>query len=150
MAYNENCSVCISNNYLNAIIVRYLSCPHWNCLSCYMKLLPNICPICRSSITNVSYIGRNQIFIKDLNNRTACLNVHLDSTTVDEIIYMITHKWNLICGVRLIFSGTYMFDRDKTLAEYKIKEYTLHIVASCYAKLPNKIESGPFQTSYLH
>jgi hypothetical protein len=85
-----------------------------------------------------------------MDNTTARLNVHLDSTNIDEIIYMMTHKWNLTCGLKLYFNGRYMYDSKKTLSDYKIgKDDTLHIFMSGCAKLPDKIELCSFQTSQL-
>lgn len=136
----DKCSVCLENNQSNSIIVRYSSCSHWNCLKCYM-LLPSMCPLCRTPITSICYDANTQIFVKDMDNRTTTLSVNLNYTCVDELIYMLTHKLNLKCGVRLLTNTKYMFDVTKTLTEYGITpNATLHIVGSSYAKMPQKIE----------
>ena len=134
----DKCSVCLENDQSDCITVKYQPCGHWNCLTCYIEL-NSTCPMCRGYITDIQYEASTQIFVKDMIGRTATLCVNLKSTRVDEIVYMLTHKWNLQHGIRLITNCKYMYDQTKTLADYDIHaDSTLHAVSSCYAKLPKK------------
>lgn len=140
----DKCSVCLENDQSDCITVKYQPCGHWNCLTCYIEL-ESKCPMCRSQIIGIHYEADTQIFVRDLNGRTSTLCVNLNSTRIDELIYMLTHKWNLQHGIRLIANCRTMYDKTKTLADYDVHAAsTLHAVASCYAKLPRKKETKQY------
>jgi hypothetical protein len=136
---NDTCCICLDYDKNNYTTVNY-SCLHWNCLSCYSQLIPNICPICRQSITTVQYQGPDQIYVKNIYNLCAIINVNLKTTIVDDIRFIMIDKWKLKQNIKFYIHGK-LIRRDVLLNQQGVKKYdTLHLFYSSYGTIPTKLQ----------